>query len=84
MHGLGGLDHEICSTGHCCGLAERCLDLPVYAVRVKDRSPGPVCLDNVNLFWGDIGHVVLDVLVHRLVVHNDLVERLIEHIAQDR
>ena len=82
MHGLGVLDDKVDTVFDGDDLTEKAFDLLGNIEIVKDGFFAFVKLHNINFLRCESLDVFLDLFIEFLVVHMDVVERLVEQIAQ--
>ena len=82
VHGLGVLNNKVDTVSDGDRLAEESLDLARDTEIVEDRVFPLVKFDDFGLLRRDGLDVALDVFVKSLVVHMDVVERLVEQVAE--
>ena len=82
VHGLGVFDDEVNTVFDGDHATEKALDLLGDIIIVKDGFFAFIKLHNLSLLWREGLDGVLDVFIEFLVVHVDVVERLVEQISQ--
>ena len=82
VHGLGVFDDKVDTVFDGNNLTEKAFDLLGNVEVVKDRLFAFVELHDLSLLRCDGTDVVLDLFIEFLVVHVDVVKRLVQQIAQ--